>query len=65
MKDSITKSFEEKKELLQILEKNPYLNSVEKASEVLSAAIKNGNKILIAGNGGSAADANVINLRTI
>lgn len=57
MKDSITKSFEEKKELLQILEKNPYLNSVEKASEVLSAAIKNGNKILIAGNGGSAADA--------
>lgn len=57
MKESIRKSFEEKKELMKILETSSYLDSVEKASEVLSSAIKNGNKVLIAGNGGSAADA--------
>ncbi len=57
MKESIIKSFEEKKELMKTLEHNSYLENVEKASDVLSSAIKNGNKILIAGNGGSAADA--------
>ncbi len=30
---------------------------IEKACEMITAAIKNGNKVLIAGNGGSAADA--------
>ena len=30
---------------------------IEKACKMITAAIKNGNKVLIAGNGGSAADA--------
>lgn len=33
------------------------INSIEKATELLISTLKNGNKILVAGNGGSAADS--------
>ena len=45
-------------ELGQIMFKNKQLKeSVERTQELISTALKGGNKILIFGNGGSAADA--------
>lgn len=41
----------------KLLEDAVFLNKVQKAIEVISSTYKNGNKVLIAGNGGSAADA--------
>ena len=41
----------------EIAKDGEYLNQVLKAAEIMTKAIKNGNKILLAGNGGSAADA--------
>lgn len=54
IKDIITKSIETKQ---QILQDEEFLARIEKAVELISAAFKNGNKVLFCGNGGSAADA--------
>ena len=47
--------------LQQLIERHPHLDSVRsdinKAYEIITGAFENGGKLLIAGNGGSAADA--------
>ncbi len=53
MKKIILESIEVKKKLLD----NPYLDIIERIGKTTVDALKNGKKILIAGNGGSAADA--------
>ena len=52
--NQIKKSIEVKQ---QILENKDILETILKVGEVLVEVYKNGNKLLIAGNGGSAADA--------
>lgn len=47
----------EKEETLEKLKNGEYMNLVGEAGKILTNVIKNGNKILLAGNGGSAADA--------
>lgn len=47
----------DKTALLTLLEEKSYFEYVERVGDVLSDALKNGNKIMLAGNGGSAADA--------
>ena len=47
---------QQKENIEKVLESG-YLEKVSQAVDVQVAALKNGNKILIAGNGGSAADA--------
>ena len=54
IKQIITESIKVKK---QILEDEDLLLSVQKAADIVTAAFKNGNKVLFCGNGGSAADA--------
>ena len=54
IKEIITRSIETKQ---QILGDEAFLARIEKAVELISAAFKNGNKVLFCGNGGSAADA--------
>src|SRR3989344_8663680 len=41
----------------KLLENEAFLQGAEEASLAISSALKAGNKILIAGNGGSAADS--------
>lgn len=53
IKDIIT----EKKEILDRLLSCGYLDGTESAGLIIIDALKKGNKILVAGNGGSAADA--------
>src|ERR1044071_5061447 len=50
----IKESVETKKKLLA---NENLLQTIEKASAVILQALKNGNKVLFCGNGGSAADA--------
>ena len=50
----ITKSIEVKNSLLSDL---PLIRQIEEAANRITAAYRNGNKTLLAGNGGSAADA--------
>ena len=57
MRDWIKQIVENKVVLLNELETTGYLDLVEKAGEQMVEALKNGNKIILAGNGGSAADA--------
>ena len=47
----------EKKKILDDLFITGYMEKVEKAALLLSSTLMSGNKILLAGNGGSAADA--------
>ena len=54
IKNYIKKSVEAKK---LILENSAILSEIEKAALVIIKAYKNGKKVLIAGNGGSAGDA--------
>lgn len=54
IKEIITQSIEVKK---QILEDETLLLKVQNAVDAVTAAFKNGNKVLFCGNGGSAADA--------
>ena len=53
IKEAITESIEVKKSLLDAA----VLNSIQTASSIAYEAINTGKKILIAGNGGSAADS--------
>jgi D-sedoheptulose 7-phosphate isomerase len=54
IKDEFTSSIETKKKLLQ---DEKILQAVSKVTEQIISAYKKGNKTLLAGNGGSAADA--------
>lgn len=47
----------EKEELLTTIMENGYLDLVQSAGEMMVQALKEGKKIILAGNGGSAADA--------
>lgn len=51
-KEIIAESIKVKEELM-----NACIPDIEKCAQVLASAIKNGNKILFCGNGGSAADS--------
>ena len=57
MENWISQIIEDKIELLKSDEIENYLEELEKAGDVLVDALRHGKKILIAGNGGSAADA--------
>lgn len=48
---------EQKTGLLQVLKEDGYFEQVMQAGDLFVDCLKNGNKILTAGNGGSAADA--------
>jgi D-sedoheptulose 7-phosphate isomerase len=52
-KNAINESIKTKQKLLD----DKYLNQIVEAGEIIIEAVKNGNKILTCGNGGSAADA--------
>lgn len=57
MIDWMKKELEEKENLLNTIRDNGYLDIVNEVGKELINAIKKGNKVLLAGNGGSAADA--------
>ena len=57
MREWIREVIEQKILILEDLEQNGYLSELESAAEEIVNALKNGNKIILAGNGGSAADA--------
>ena len=58
MKNFVTNQIKKSIEIKQqILENKDILETILKVGEVLVEVYKNGNKLLIAGNGGSAADA--------
>ncbi len=57
MKQLIREMLLQKKEMIDDILNSGYLQSVEEAGRLFVKALKNGGKILLAGNGGSAADA--------
>ncbi len=57
MQNRINELINVKIQLLNQLKESVYMKQVEEATECIVDCIKNGNKILLAGNGGSAADA--------
>ena len=58
MKNTIEKRFAEARALLELTSNNEeILNTVEDISKTIISAYGNGGKVFIAGNGGSAADA--------
>lgn len=57
MKENIKEIFEENKRLFQELEESGYVDKIEKILDVMQICVKSNHKILLAGNGGSAADA--------
>lgn len=58
MKDFIkTHIIESIKTKEEILSSDTFIDVIERAAKLIIQAYKNGNKVLIAGNGGSAADA--------
>ena len=57
MYDVILKTIEEKKNLLSILENTDYIQRLVEVGDVMVETLKSQHKILTAGNGGSAADA--------
>lgn len=57
MQDIIKQNIQEQLDLLQTIKSSAYCKAIEEAAECIITAIRSGNKILIAGNGGSAADA--------
>ncbi|WP_448699625.1 D-sedoheptulose 7-phosphate isomerase [Mucilaginibacter sp. AW1-3] len=56
MKDRIKNSFDEHAKLVE-LSLTKLADDIEKVSAIVTDSIKNGNKVLLFGNGGSAADA--------
>ena len=54
IQDRIRESIEAKQRLLS---SEPLLQTIEQVTDVMVSALRNGNKILFCGNGGSAADA--------
>ena len=57
MTQLILKAYEERKALWEHLPESGYLDALDKATQMIVSALQIGNKVLIAGNGGSAADA--------
>ena len=57
MKERIYNVIDEQISNLYNLKENNYVDLIEQAVNIICKSMKNGNKILIAGNGGSAADA--------
>ena len=57
MREYIQNVIDEQKENLEKFEKDIYKDELIKIAGVIIDALKAGKKILIAGNGGSAADA--------
>jgi len=58
MKQYVSESFNNSIKTKQaILEDESFLSSIHKIADKITEAMKSGNKLLIAGNGGSAADA--------
>lgn len=57
MKKWILEEFEEKEQIVRECKKEEYLDLIEQAGMLISQALQKGNKVLLAGNGGSAADA--------
>jgi D-sedoheptulose 7-phosphate isomerase len=58
MKDLIAQNFKEAQEILsQFIADTKNIEAVEKAGSRMASAIKNGNKIISCGNGGSMCDA--------
>ena len=57
MKENIENILEEKINLLKELKENGYSDQMIRISDMIVESITNGHKLLIAGNGGSAADA--------
>lgn len=58
MDENIQKYFEEIKNVNEKMQQNEVLHAqIEKSYEIISNAFKNGKKLLIFGNGGSAADS--------
>lgn len=55
--ENVKNIIEEKKKILDDIQTTGYLDLVEKAAEEMTESVKAGNKIILAGNGGSAADA--------
>lgn len=57
MKEWMLEEVAEKVQLMQDIQTSGYLDAVEESGKRLTEIIKQGGKILLAGNGGSAADA--------
>ena len=57
MKDYITKVLNDQIQNLEHLKETSFAADLQQAIEVCIDSLKNGNKILLAGNGGSAADS--------
>lgn len=57
MDEWILNKIEEKKSLLQYMQKTDYFQKILEVGKYLSETLKQGHKIILAGNGGSAADA--------
>ncbi len=57
MEDFIVKTIDEQIQNLEFLKKYEYVEKIKMISLKIIRCLKNGNKILIAGNGGSASDA--------
>ena len=58
MRDLVIEKFEESIRTKQrILKDNEMINRIVEVSDVITEAIRNGNKIVLCGNGGSASDA--------
>lgn len=57
MTDWIREIIDEKKDLIERLSREEFFAGVEQAGRLFSATLQDGHKILTAGNGGSAADA--------
>lgn len=57
MQNRINELIDAKIQLLNTLKGSEYMKTVENAADCMVNCIRNGNKIILAGNGGSAADA--------
>lgn len=57
MMNEINETIEEKIRILNVLKDSEYMNTVCEAVETMTKSLQQGGKIILAGNGGSAADA--------
>lgn len=57
MRKELEQIINEKKQLLDMLGETGYLDTIEQVTQVMVDCLYAGNKIILAGNGGSAADA--------
>ncbi len=57
MKGTIEENFAEALQLAQAIQSGELIERTAKAAEIIAEVLRRGNKVLVAGNGGSAADA--------